>query len=58
MKRRDLERRLAALGWRFERHGGKHDLWRRGEQSEAVPRHPEINDRLAMAILARAKRTE
>jgi len=58
MKRRVLERRLAALGWRFERHGTKHDLWRRGEQKEAVPRHTEINERLAMCILARARREE
>src|SRR5258708_35141590 len=27
MKRRELEKRLAALGWRFLRHGGKHDVW-------------------------------
>jgi mRNA interferase HicA len=58
MKRWVLERRLAALGSRFERHGAKHDLWRRGEQTEAVPRRREINDRLAMSILARATREE
>lgn len=58
MKRWALERRLAALGWRFERHGVKHDLWRRGEQTEAVPRHREINDRLVMSILARASRED
>jgi hypothetical protein len=58
MKRSDLERRLAALGWRLERHGAKHDLWRRGEHTEAVPRHREISDRLAMAILARARRED
>ena len=55
MKRWALERSLAALGWRFERHGAKHDVWRRGERTEAVPRHTQINDRLAMAILARAR---
>ncbi|RPI62562.1 MAG: type II toxin-antitoxin system HicA family toxin [Lysobacterales bacterium] len=58
MKWRDLERRLAALGWRFERHGARHDVWRRGERTEAVPRHTEINDRLARAILARAERED
>jgi mRNA interferase HicA len=56
MKRRDLERRLTALGWRFFRHGGKHDVWVHGEQIEAIPRHADINDRLAKAILERAAR--
>jgi mRNA interferase HicA len=55
VKRRDLEARLAALGWRFKRHGARHDVWRRGERTEAVPRHTEINDRLARAILERAE---
>jgi mRNA interferase HicA len=58
MKRRDVERRLAALGWRLERHGARHDVWRRGERTEAVPRHTEINDRLASAMLARAARED
>jgi mRNA interferase HicA len=56
MKRRDLERQLVVLGWRLERHGARHDVWQRGERTEAVPRHKEINDRLARAILARAER--
>jgi mRNA interferase HicA len=48
MKRREL-------GWRFLRHGGNHDVWTDGERQEAVPRHPEINERLARVIIARAK---
>ncbi len=31
MKRRDLEKKLAELGWRFERHGGNHDVWTNGK---------------------------
>lgn len=58
VKRRDLERRLAALGWRLERRGARHDVWRRGERTEAVPRHTDVNDRLARAILARAERED
>ena len=58
MKRWLLERLLRELGWRFERHGAKHDVWRRGEHTEAVPRHTEINERLALAILARASRKD
>ena len=56
MKRLELERRLAALGWSFLRHGRKHDVWSDGERQQAVPRHRNINEKLAMAILARAAR--
>ena len=56
MKRRELERRLRSLGWRFVRHGGKHDVWSDGEREETVPRHTEINEKLAAAILVRAKK--
>jgi len=54
MKRRDLEQRLTECGWRFLRSGGRHDIWSDGENGEAIPRHREINERLARAILRRA----
>jgi len=54
VKRRDLERRLADCGWRFLRSGGRHDVWTDGEREEAVPRHREISESLAKAILRRA----
>jgi hypothetical protein len=45
------------LGWTLQRHGGKHDVWISADASftEFVPRHPEINERLAQVILKRAK---
>ncbi len=55
MKRRELERQLRGLGWRFLRHGRKHDVWTDGERQEPVPRHAEINEKLAKVILNRAK---
>jgi mRNA interferase HicA len=57
MKRRELERRLRELGWTLQRHGGKHDVWvsADGSSTDYVPRHPEINERLARAILRRAE---
>ena len=57
MKRKELERRLRELGWKFLRHGGKHDVWASADGSftEYVPRHAEINERLARIILKRAK---
>lgn len=54
MKRRELERQLRSLGWVLVRHGGKHDVWSDGTRQELVPRHVEINDKLAAAILNRA----
>jgi len=55
MKRRELEKDLRQLGWEFLRHGGRHDVWTDGEREEAIPRHTEINEKLARAILRRAR---
>ncbi|MGN6186833.1 MAG: type II toxin-antitoxin system HicA family toxin [Thermoanaerobaculia bacterium] len=54
MKRRDLERQLLDCGWRFLRHGANHDVWTDGEREEPIPRHREINEKLARTILRRA----
>ncbi|SFT64407.1 mRNA interferase HicA [Lachnospiraceae bacterium XBD2001] len=51
MKRRDLVRKLEAAGFVFERHGGSHDIYKRGAEEEKVPRHRELNEALAKAIL-------
>lgn len=51
MKRRDLIKLLEHNGWRFDRNGGSHDLYTNGEKSEPIPRHNEINERLAKAII-------
>jgi predicted RNA binding protein YcfA (HicA-like mRNA interferase family) len=57
MKRRELERRLRGLGWRLQRHGGRHDVWCNADGSctEYVPRHAEISEHLAQVILKRAE---
>ena len=51
MKRRDLIKKLESCGFVFERHGGNHDIYRRGSDIEKIPRHKEINDLLAKLIL-------
>ncbi|MGH7960294.1 MAG: type II toxin-antitoxin system HicA family toxin [Candidatus Binatia bacterium] len=56
MKRRELEEALRKVGWRFLRHGAKHDVWTDGERQEPVPRHTDINEKLARATLRRASR--
>ena len=53
MKYRELIRRLEAAGFVFDRHGARHDVYMRGNDIEEVPRHREINEKLAKAILRR-----
>lgn len=55
MKRRDLERSLCDLGWSLTRHGSRHDIWGKDEAEPAFPRHNEINEYTAKAILREAK---
>ena len=51
MKQRDLVKKLEEIGFVFKRHGGNHDIYARGLDIEKVPRHKEINEKLANAIL-------
>lgn len=56
MKRRDLLARLAVIaeqeGVPLElREGGRHTVARIGERQQAVPRHREINEITARAII-------
>ncbi len=51
MKRRDLERHLRTHGAQLLREGGNHSFWGFDvERSSAVPRHREIDFRLARKI--------
>jgi hypothetical protein len=53
MKRVDLIRAIESLGCRLVRHGAKHDWYTNPATgvSQAVPRHREINGRLAQRII-------
>jgi len=53
MKRRLLVKKLEEMGCVLVRHGGKHDYYTnfRTKQLQPVPRHTEINERLAHAII-------
>ena len=51
MKQRELIKKLEAAGFEFSRHGGNHDVYVRGSDIEQIPRHKEINEMLAKAIL-------
>ena len=51
MKQRELIKKLQDAGFSFKRHGGNHDVYSRGNEEEKIPRHREINEKLAKAIL-------
>ena len=51
MKRRELVRLIEKAGFQFERHGGDHDIYSRGSDKEKIPRHREINEKLAKGII-------
>ncbi len=53
MKRRDLIAQLEKSGCSLIRHGGKHDIYHNPNsgRTEPVPRHREINERLAKKII-------
>ena len=53
MKRTDLIKAIKSFGCVLVRHGGKHDWYQNPVSgiSQAVPRHREINERLARSII-------
>lgn len=51
MKQRDLVKKLEAAGFEFDHHGANHDIYRRGQDKEEIPRHREVNENLAKAII-------
>ena len=53
MKRKELIRLLEKAGFRFERHGGNHDVYVRKSEREEIPRHKEVKESLAKTIIKR-----
>jgi predicted RNA binding protein YcfA (HicA-like mRNA interferase family) len=53
MKRRDLIKILEAHGCRMIRDRGGHSIFSNGAHEEPIPRHREIKEHLARAILKR-----
>ena len=51
MKQKDLIKKLTEAGFEFSSHGGNHDIYVRGKDREVIPRHREVNERLARSIL-------
>ena len=51
MKKTDLVRMMEKAGFVLERHGSRHDIYVRDGVREPIPRHKEINERLAKIII-------
>ncbi len=55
VKRRDLVKKLEAAGYKVDRDDGGHTIYeKKGERPVQVPRHREINENTAKAILKSA----
>lgn len=52
-KRADLIKLLEKNDWYLKRNGGDHDLYTNGKDTETIPRHREIKENLARAIIKR-----
>ncbi len=53
MKRKDLIKMLENNGWYLKRNGANHDIYTNGKDSEMIPRHTEVKENLAKAIIKR-----
>lgn len=53
MKTKLLIKLLERNGWTFKRHGADHDIYVKDGVRESVPRHREVDEELARAIIKR-----
>jgi mRNA interferase HicA len=55
---KSLERlaRVHGVAFRLERSTGPHDVFRWGDRLISIPRHREVNERLARSILREVQR--
>ena len=53
MKQKDLINLFKRNGWWLVRQGGNHMVFTNGTVNETIPRHKEVNELLAKAIIKR-----
>lgn len=51
MQRYKLEKRFKKKGWWLLRHGGNHDIWTNGVIEVSIPRHADVKENLAKALI-------
>ena len=57
MKKKELEKALQKLGCKFEREGRNHEIWSIRDYKFPIPRHREIREGTARAIINQVKKT-
>ncbi len=53
MKQRDLLKLFYSNGWWLLREGGNHTIITNGREVESIPRHKEVSEKLAKALIRR-----
>lgn len=53
MKQKELITMLERNGWKKVREGGNHTIYCKGTETEPIPRHKEVDEQLAKAIIKR-----
>lgn len=53
MKHKDLVRLLESNGWQLVREGANHEIYRKGNNIETIPRHKDVSEMLAKTIIKR-----
>lgn len=51
MKRRELIKKFTDKGWYLKRHGANHDVYTDGVNTEMIPRHPDVKEKLARGLI-------
>jgi mRNA interferase HicA len=51
MKQRDLIKKFTDAGWKFSRHGARHEIYVKDGKEEQIPRRREINEKLAKHLI-------
>lgn len=57
-KKKDVAKKLRAMGYWLEREGAKHEIWTNGGFKSPLPRHREIVEKLANSILKKARENQ
>lgn len=55
MKRKDFIKLLENNGWILKRNGANHDIYKKNNEQEAIPRHKEIDEILIKVIIKRRR---
>lgn len=55
MKKRELIKKFERAGWYMLREGSNHEVYTNGADIEYIPRHREVNEKLARSLIKKWK---